>query len=154
MKKWPWFLLTLLIIVLDQASKYLALLFLVPYQPIELNPVFNLTLAFNSGAAFSFLSQVGGWQRWFFAGFSTIVSCVLFLWLLKTPKSNRLQLFSISLVLGGAIGNLYDRAFVGFVVDFIDLHYKHHHWPIFNIADTAICVGAILLAIDMLRKPN
>ncbi len=152
MKKWPWFLLALLVIVVDQGSKYLASAALIPYEPVAVMPMFNLTLAFNSGAAFSFLSGAGDWHRWFFTAFSTIISGVLVVWILRSPKSAYLQLLSLSLILGGAIGNLLDRAFSGYVIDFIDLYYKHYHWPIFNLADSAICLGAIFLTIDLCKS--
>ncbi|KTD16407.1 signal peptidase II [Legionella jordanis] len=154
MKKWPWFLLAVLIIVLDQCTKYWAAMTLIPYQPEALMPMLNFTLAYNSGAAFSFLSGTGGWHRWVFAGFSLIMSIVLTLWLVRLPKSAKLQSLAISLILGGAIGNLYDRAALGHVIDFIDLYYKNYHWPVFNLADSAICVGAFFLLIDLCKNPT
>ena len=120
------------------------------YQPEPVMPSVNFTLAYNTGAAFSFLSGVGGWHRWFFAAFSIIMSVVLIIWLLKTPKKAYLPSLAISLILGGAVGNLYDRVANGYVIDFIDFYYKNHHWPVFNIADSAICLGAFFLAIDLL----
>ena len=149
MKKWPWFALALVIIFLDQASKYWAAQVLVPYQPESVLPFFNVTLAFNSGAAFSFLSGAGEWHRWFFAGFSLIMSAVLVIGIIRSKPT--LQLLALSLILGGAIGNLIDRALLGHVIDFIDIYYKSYHWPVFNLADSAICIGAFLLFIDLLR---
>lgn len=149
MKKWPWFLLSILIIALDQLTKLWAGGALVPYEPVNVMPMLNLTLAFNTGAAFSFMSTGGLWSRWFFSGFSFVVSILLVSWLLRTPVKQRLQLTAISLILGGAIGNFYDRAFNGYVIDFIDLFYRQHHWPIFNVADMAICTGAFLLLVDL-----
>lgn len=142
MRKWPWFMLSLIVIVFDQASKYLASVFLTPYKPLPVFPMFNFTLAYNSGAAFSFLSGAGDWHRWFFAGFSFIVSVILAVWLYRTESQARFLLAGISLILGGAIGNLIDRALDGYVIDFIDVYYKHHHFATFNLADSAICIGA------------
>lgn len=143
-------MLSFAVIVFDQASKYLAGIFLTPYKPLSVFPMFNLTLAYNTGAAFSFLSGAGGWHRWFFAGFSLIASILLGVWLYRTEHQERLLLAGISLVLGGAIGNLFDRALHGYVTDFIDLYYKHHHFATFNIADSAICIGAGFFVLDVL----
>ncbi|KTD64872.1 signal peptidase II [Legionella spiritensis] len=154
MRKWPWFLLSLAVLVADQISKYLAELYLVPYQATPVFPMLNLTLAYNTGAAFSFLSGTGDWHRWFFAAFSVVMSLVLIIWLARLKKDAILQSMAVSLILGGAVGNLYDRAFLGHVIDFIDVYYKNHHWYIFNIADSAICVGAILLVLDLCKNPG
>jgi len=154
MKKWPWFLLSLVVILLDQGSKYWVSQSLLPYQSEPIVPMLNLTLAYNTGAAFSFLSNAGDWHRWFFAGFSLITSVVLIVWIVRLSSLARLQLLALSLILGGAIGNLIDRAMVGYVIDFIDVYYKNHHWPIFNLADSAVCLGAILLFIDLCKNPR
>ena len=154
MKKWPWFALSLLVLLVDQASKYWATTYLIPYQPEQLFPMVNFTLAYNTGAAFSFLSGAGSWHRWFFAGFSVVMSLILFVWLIRIPVKAKLQSAAISLILGGAVGNLYDRAVLGHVTDFIDVYYKNHHWPVFNLADSAICIGAILLLIDLCKNPS
>jgi len=152
MKKWPWFLLSILVIVLDQASKYWVVNHFIPYQPIPISPMLNLMLAYNNGAAFSFLSNTGDWHRWFFVGVSLLISIMLISWIIRSSTKARLQLTSLSLVLGGAIGNLIDRAMSGNVVDFIDVYYKTHHWPVFNLADSAICLGAVLLFIDLCKN--
>ncbi|KTD26025.1 MULTISPECIES: signal peptidase II [Legionella] len=152
MKKWPWFLLSLGIVLVDQLSKYWAASNLIPYQPEPLFSMFNFTLAYNTGAAFSFLSGTGSWHRWFFAGFSILMSLVLVVWLAKLSPKARLQSLAVSLILGGAVGNLYDRAMWGHVVDFIDLYYENHHWPVFNLADSAICIGAFFLLVDLCRN--
>lgn len=149
MKKGWWFFLSVLVILADQASKYWALSSLTAYQPEPLMPMVNLTLAYNTGAAFSFLSGVGGWHRWFFAVFSMFMSVVLAIWLIRLPSKAVLQCLAVSLILGGAIGNLYDRAMLGHVIDFIDVYYQNHHWPVFNIADSAICLGVFFLLLDM-----
>lgn len=152
MKKWRWFTLAFVVVLIDQVSKCWAAWVLVPYQPTSIFPLFNLTLAFNSGAAFSFLSGAGEWHRWFFTGFSLIMSSVLAIVILRSASTLRLQLLALSLILGGAIGNLIDRALFGYVIDFIDIYYKNHHWPIFNLADSAICIGAFLLFIDLCKN--
>lgn len=152
MKKWGWFAATLLVICLDQATKYWASLDLTPYQPVAIFPMFNFTLAFNTGAAFSFLHNAGEWHRWFFSGFSLVMSIALIVWIVRLPSTARLQLLALSMILGGAIGNLIDRALYGFVIDFIDVYYKQYHWPVFNIADSAICIGAFLLLVDLCKN--
>ena len=144
-----WFLLSIVVILLDQWSKWLAEISLIPYQPVPVLPLFNFTLAYNTGAAFSFLSDAGGWQRWFFISLTVIVVAVLVNWLWRMRAEERLQAASISLVLGGAIGNLIDRVWLGHVIDFLDVYYGSYHWPIFNIADSAITVGVVLLIIDL-----
>lgn len=149
MKKWVWFGLSVLIIVLDQASKHWAVATLQPYQPNPVMPLLNLTLAYNTGAAFSFLSSAGDWHRWFFTAFSGMMSVFLVVWMVRTPKRDYVQLGGISLILGGALGNVIDRILLGHVIDFIDLYYAHYHWPVFNVADSAICIGAVLLGIDV-----
>lgn len=154
MKKWPWFLLSVVVVGIDQFSKYWAATQFTPYQSETLLPILNFTLAYNTGAAFSFLSGAGEWHRWFFASFSLVMSLALLIWLLRLPPTMRLRAFAISLILGGAIGNLYDRARVGYVVDFIDFYYKNHHWPVFNLADFAICMGAVFLFIDLCKTPS
>lgn len=154
MKKWPWFVLSVVVILLDQVSKYWAFKTLIPYQPEAMLPMVNLTLAYNTGAAFSFLSGTGDWHRWFFTGFSALMSLVLMIWIIRIPQTARLQLSALSLILAGALGNLIDRMLLGHVIDFIDVYYTHYHWPVFNLADSAICVGAILLLIDMFFQPK
>jgi signal peptidase II len=152
MKKWHWVILSILVIILDQASKYWIESFLTPYKPMSVFPMLNITLAYNTGAAFSFLSGAGGWHRWFFASFSLIVSIILFIWLWRIPIQDRLQSFGVSFILGGAIGNLIDRALNGYVVDFVDVYYKYHHFATFNLADAAICIGAAALILDLLLE--
>lgn len=152
MKKWPWFLVSLMVVLLDQGSKYWAAISLSPYQPKAIMPMINLTLAYNMGAAFSFLSQSGGWQRWLFAAFSLVMSIVLSAWILRSTSRVRLQYLALSLILGGAVGNLIDRLRLGYVIDFIDVYYKNHHWPVFNIADSAICLGAFFIFVDLCKN--
>jgi signal peptidase II len=153
--KWLW--LSVIAVVLDQLTKIIAEAELLLHQPVAVFPGFNLTLMYNKGAAFSFLSDAGGWQRILFTGLSTIVSIFLFFWLKQISKddkqkANQLLQAAIALILGGAIGNLIDRALTGEVVDFIQVYYSSYYFPAFNIADSAISLGASLLIIDMLLE--
>jgi signal peptidase II len=147
-----WLKLSLLVIALDQLTKWLASDWLSLHEVIEVMPSVNMTLAHNYGAAFSFLAGAGGWQRWFFIGLALLVSLVLTIWLKKLKPTAKLEAISIALILGGAVGNVIDRFIYGYVIDFIDVYYQSYHWPAFNIADSAICVGAVLLIIDSFRS--
>ena len=118
---------------------------LAPYQPRAVTSFFNFTLAFNKGAAFSFLNAASGWQNVFFIGIGCVISAVLIVWLYRLSLAEKWQGLAISLILGGAWGNIYDRFQYGFVIDFLDVHIGQHHWPIFNLADSAICIGAVLM---------
>jgi len=149
-----WLLLSALTIVLDQLTKYIAEAELLLHQPVAIFPGFNFTLMYNKGAAFSFLSEAGGWQRMFFVILSTVISIFLFFWLKQITqdekqKTNHLLQIAIAFILGGAIGNLIDRALTGAVVDFIQVYYANNFFPAFNIADSAITLGAGLLILDM-----
>lgn len=144
--------LAALLILLDQASKLAVLRLLEPYQTIPVVPGFNLTLAFNRGASFSFLADAGGWQRWLFSGISLAASVIIIILLRRTPPGDRLNGLGLSLVLSGAVGNLIDRLWLGHVVDFLDLYYRSWHFPAFNIADSAISIGAALLVLGMWRQ--
>lgn len=146
MLKWLW--LSLFVVVLDQLTKYLADSLLNWGQPVPVLPFFNLTLLYNTGAAFSFLSDAGGWQRWFFVLLALGVSGVLVHWLRRLPRGQLRLALSLSLILGGAIGNVIDRVWLGHVVDFIQLYYRDWYWPAFNLADSAITIGAVLLVWD------
>lgn len=153
MLKYLW--LSGLVIVLDQLSKGIISSSFSLYETLAVMPYFNLTLAHNTGAAFSFLAQAGGWQRWFFVGLTTVISMALFIWLKKLSAQAKLEAISISLILGGAIGNVIDRIYFGYVVDFLDFYYGTWHFAAFNIADSAICMGAGLLIIDsFISKPE
>lgn len=152
MKKWIWFVLSGLVILGDQASKQWVVNHLEPYQAWNIYSGLNITLAFNPGVAFSVLSQGGMWGRYFFSALALVMSLVLTIWLMRLPGKAWLQSTAISLILGGALGNVYDRIVLGQVTDFIDVYYKNHHWPIFNVADSAICIGAVLLIIDCFKK--
>ena len=150
--KWLW--LSALTIVLDQLTKKIAEAELLLHKPVAVFPSFNFTLMYNKGAAFSFLSEAGGWQRIFFVTLSTAISIFLFFWLKQITqdekqKNNQPLQIAIALILGGAIGNLIDRALTGEVVDFIQVYYSTYYFPAFNIADSAITLGAGLLILDM-----
>lgn len=140
-----------IVFFLDFATKNYAITNLLLNHSEAINTYLNFTLAFNYGAAFSFLSDAGGWQRWFFVIFSIIVVFFISYILIKDKES---EYISYSLVLGGALGNLYDRIFLGYVIDFIEFHYNNFYWPIFNIADIAISIGVILLLYSMFLKDN
>lgn len=140
-----WLWLSVVIVFIDQLTKYVVLLHLRFLLSVSVFPFFNLTLDYNRGAAFSFLSAFGSWPRWFFIIMTLIISSVVFIWLLKTNKNNHWQKISLALILGGAIGNLWDRLTLGYVIDFLDLFFKQWHWPIFNVADSAITVGVFIL---------
>ena len=146
--------LAALVLVLDQASKLAVLRLIEPYQTIPVVPGFNLTLAFNRGASFSFLADAGGWQRWLFSAISVAASVVIVVLLRRTAPGDRLNGIGLSLVLGGAVGNLIDRLWLGHVVDFLDVYYGTAHWPAFNVADSAITVGAALLILGMRHKEH
>ena len=146
----PWYLLALVVIILDQITKAWAVADLQLYQRVEVTSFLNLTLAYNPGAAFSFLADAGGWQRWFFTALSAGVSVALVIWLSKLTRAERLLAIALGLVLGGAVGNLYDRIVLGQVVDFLDFHWQGSHFPAFNIADSAISIGAVLLVWETL----
>jgi signal peptidase II len=122
------------------------------YETVAIMPYFNLTMAHNHGAAFSFLAQAGGWQRWFFTVLALVISTVLVVWLAKLKPEAKLEAISLSLVIGGAIGNVIDRIYYGYVIDFLDIYIGSSHWPAFNVADSAICIGAVLLIIDSIKS--
>jgi signal peptidase II len=145
-----WILIVIAVIALDQITKLLVLNHLPLNQPIAIAPNLNLLFAFNTGAAFSFLGSAGGWQNFLFIGIAVIVSIVLVHWLWKINSQHVLLQSSLSLILGGTLGNLYDRIMHHHVIDFIDIFLRSKHWPTFNIADTAISVGAALLCLYIL----
>ncbi|MBW5290420.1 MAG: Lipoprotein signal peptidase [Candidatus Ruthia sp. Asou_11_S2] len=147
MKTKHYFLLVVLLVVLDQLTKLLAYEYLGIGNSIAINEFLSLTFAHNYGAAFSFLADSGGWQRYFLSSVSALASIVISVWILKTPLKHRFKLISLVLILSGAIGNMIDRITNGFVVDFIDFHYARFNYPIFNFADIFISVGVVLLII-------
>ncbi|MFC4158006.1 signal peptidase II [Chitinimonas lacunae] len=147
-----WFVIAALVLLLDQASKIAVVNSLHYGQVIPLLPFFNLVLVHNTGAAFSFLADAGGWQRYFFSGLGIVVSIVISRMLLRHWQEKRLC-WSLALILGGALGNVIDRSLYGYVIDFLDFYLGAHHWPAFNLADTAIVLGAALMVLDSFIKP-
>ena len=144
-----WLWLSLLVLVIDQASKFYFEGKLAMYQQIVVIPdYFSWTLAYNTGAAFSFLADGGGWQRWLFALIAIVVSAVLVVWLKRLGRDDTWLAVALALVLGGALGNLFDRLWHGFVVDMIDFYVGDWHFATFNLADTAICIGAALVVLE------
>ncbi len=151
------YLVSIIIIVADQVTKLIADANLIVNQSkIVVFSWFNITLHYNPGAAFSFLSDAGGWQRWFFTIISLVVSVILCVWLYRLSREEKLLSWSLALILGGAVGNLIDRVAYGHVIDFIQWHYQGSNFPTFNIADAAITVGACLLLISTFQaeKPE
>jgi signal peptidase II len=150
----PWLLISVLVIVLDQLTKWWALTALQPAGvPHPVIPGFlNWTLAFNTGAAFSFLAQSGGWQRWFFVGLAAVISVALVIWLVRTARREWRTALPLAMVIGGAAGNLIDRLHASQVTDFIQVYYRDWYYPTFNVADSGICVGAVLLILFGLRQ--
>lgn len=146
MLKWLW--ISAVTLVLDQASKLAVDGSMQLFESIPLTSYFNLTYVHNTGAAFSFLAQAGGWQRWLFAGLAVIMSSIITVWLYRLQKHETLMAVALSLVLGGAIGNLIDRVAYGYVIDFLEFYYQHWYWPAFNIADSAICIGVGLMLLE------
>ena len=148
---WPWLGWALVILVADQLTK---MLILGAYQLGESTPVtsfFNIVRAHNTGAAFSFLAQAGGWQRWLFTGFG-VAAALFILWQLRQHPEQRLFSFALASILGGAVGNVIDRLWHGYVVDFLDVYWGASHFPAFNVADAAISIGAACLILDELLR--
>ncbi len=141
-----------IVLFLDQATKLWVDASMKLYQTIELNSFFQLTYLRNTGAAFSFLSDAGGWQRWFFVGLALVVSVVIAVWVARLPANDKWMAISLTLILGGALGNVIDRILYGYVIDFIDVFYGDWHWPAFNVADSAICIGVVMMLCDSFRK--
>jgi signal peptidase II len=144
--KWLW--ISLLVVALDQATKQIAESQLTPHQTVNLLPYFDWYLTYNTGAAFSFLANAGGWQRWLFTVIAVVISLVIVQWIRKLPPEETLTAVSLSLILGGAIGNLIDRVYLGHVIDYIQIWLGSYPWPAFNIADAAIFVGAVMLILS------
>jgi signal peptidase II len=146
-----WLGLALILLIADQFTKVLILGY---YQLGDSTPVtgfFNVVRVHNSGAAFSFLANAGGWQRWFFTGIG-LVAAVVIIWLLKSHAGQKLFAFAMACILGGAVGNVIDRVLYGYVVDFLDFHWRGWHFPAFNVADSAITIGAACLILDELLR--
>ena len=147
--RWLW--LTLVFLVLDQITKHWVAGSMDLYQSVNMTAFFNITYVHNPGAAFSFLADQPGWQRWFFAAIAAIASVIFVVWLAKTPKENKSLSIAFALMLSGALGNLIDRVLLGYVIDFLDFYIGSYHWPAFNVADSAIFVGALLMVLDSFK---
>jgi signal peptidase II len=150
--RWLW--LAALVILLDLSTKALASSMLNYGEPVPVLPIFNFTLLHNTGAAFSFLAGESGWQRWFFVALAAVVSVVLFRWLKSLRQDETWSAVAIVLILGGALGNVYDRVVHGYVVDFLHFYWNDYHFPAFNVADVAITLGAGMMILDIFRSPG
>jgi signal peptidase II len=146
--RWLW--LTVTVMALDRISKAMIVHYFGYHETLRMTSFFNLTLAYNTGAAFSFLNSAGGWQLWLFAIIAAIVSVGLLIWLQRLKYQQRWPSIAVSLILAGALGNLWDRINYNHVVDFIQLHAGDFYWPVFNVADSAICLGAFMLMLESL----
>jgi len=143
-----WYVVAIVLLIADQLAKYTITQNFLYGEYINIFPGLDFTLVHNTGAAFSFLSDAGGWQRWLFLIISLVASIVLMVWLYRLKASQFFLSTSLALILGGALGNLYDRIFLGYVIDFIDFYYGIYHWPVFNIADASITLGAVFLIFE------
>jgi signal peptidase II len=148
--RWLW--ITLIILAVDRITKISIQHQFQLYDSIRVTSFFNLTLAYNKGAAFSFLNSAPGWQMWMFGAIATLVSASLVIWMLRLKKTERWVSIALAFIVGGAIGNLWDRICYGHVIDFIQWHIGNFYWPVFNIADSAICVGAVMLVLDAIFR--
>jgi signal peptidase II len=144
--KWVW--LSIVIMIIDQVTKFYISQQFELYESIQVIPGINFTYVHKTGAAFSFLSDAGGWQRWLFISLSSGISILLIFWLKKQPSTGIWLAIALALILGGAVGNLIDRIFLSYVIDFVDVYYDKWHWPVFNVADSAISIGVVMLIID------
>jgi signal peptidase II len=150
-----WLGVALVIVIVDQLTKYWAARWLIYGDPVAIFPGLNFTLLHNTGAAFSLLSDASGWQRWFFAAVALVVSVVITVWLRQVGDRERWLPIALTLILGGAIGNFWDRLMLGYVIDFIEVYYHQWSWPAFNVADSAISVGAVMLLLSgWLNRPS
>ena len=150
-----WWWLAIVAIAVDQLSKWFTVSYLAyGYPGVEIAPFFNLVHVYNPGAAFSFLADQGGWQRWFFAGLAFAVTVLLSRWMHKLPRGARWLPVAYALIIGGAIGNVIDRLMLGHVVDFLDFYVGNWHWPAFNLADSFIFIGAAMIIIDSFKKDS
>jgi len=149
-----WLWLTIVVIALDHLTKWWASTHLVFNQEVAIAPLVNFKLLHNPGAAFSLFAEAGGWQRWVLTALALVVSSLLIGWLAQLSRRQRWLASALALIIGGALGNAVDRVLYGYVVDFIDVYYQTWHWPAFNVADSAISVGAVMLLIDAIFKGN
>lgn len=146
-----WLWITIVIVTIDRTTKLFVLHHLTAFKPHRILPIFNLTLVYNTGAAFSFLHAASGWQNLFFSSLALAVSMIIIYWLYKLPASAGWTSSALCLILGGAFGNMWDRILYGHVIDFSDFHLGEWHFAIFNVADSAICVGAFMLLLSWVR---
>lgn len=147
----PWLILAIIIILADQFTKTLIVGYYKLGDSTPVTSFFNIVRAHNTGAAFSFLAGAGGWQRWFFTGIGAVAT-IFILWMLRSHHGQKLFAFALACILGGAIGNVIDRLVHGYVVDFLDFYYGSWHFPAFNIADSAITIGAVCLILDEILR--
>lgn len=147
----PWLGIALVVIVLDQLTKSLILANFAYGDSVHVTPFFNVVRVHNTGAAFSFLAGASGWQRWFFVGLGAVAAGFI-VWMLRSHGGQKMFAWALALILGGALGNVIDRLLHGYVVDFIQVHWADRFFPSFNLADSAITLGAILLIVDELRR--
>jgi signal peptidase II len=147
----PWLILAVIIILADQFTKTLILGYYKLGDSTPVTSFFNIVRVHNTGAAFSFLANAGGWQRWFFTGVGAVAT-IFILWMLRSHHSQKLFSFALACILGGAIGNVIDRLLHGYVVDFLDFYVKGWHWPAFNLADSVIFIGAACLILDEILR--
>lgn len=138
--------------VLDLLTKYIVVQKFALYESVNILPVFNLTYVHNTGAAFSFLADHDGWQKFFFIGLAVVISSMLIYFMAKSEAAQKLQNAAYALIIGGALANAVDRAYNGYVIDFFDFYWRDWHYPVFNVADIAICVGAALIALDAFKQ--
>lgn len=150
-KLWPWLAWAVVLLIVDQLTKTLILGYYRLGDATYITSFFNIVRAHNTGAAFSFLADAGGWQRWLFTGIG-VAATLFILWQLRAHPEQKLFCFSLSSILGGAVGNVVDRMMHGYVVDFLDFHVGAWHFPAFNVADSAITVGAVCLILDELLR--
>lgn len=149
------FFLIIIVILLDQISKWIVIQSLSENSALYVLPILNIVLVYNPGAAFGFLADAGGWQNGFFIVVTLLILVAIFYFLIKAKNENRyIEMIAIILIFAGAIGNLIDRIFKGRVVDFIDFHWHQYHYPAFNVADSAICIGVFLMIFSILFIPN
>jgi signal peptidase II len=148
--RWLW--LTIILLITDQVTKQLVASTFDYRETLAVLPFFNLTYVHNPGAAFSFLADQGGWQRWFFTAIAAIASVVFIVWMAKTPKEQKLLSIAFALILSGALGNLIDRVLFGYVIDFLDFHWAGYHFAAFNVADSMIFIGAALMILDSFKQ--
>lgn len=151
-KTFYWFAVSLIIVAVDQLSKWWIVEHFKLFQQLQIFSWLNIVHVRNYGAAFSFLDIAGGGQRWFFVLISFLVCVFLAVWLVRIPSQKPMLKLSISLIIGGALGNLWGRLLRGYVVDFIDVYWKSYHWPAFNVADSAVTIGAVLLLWQLFFK--